>query len=107
MGVAAACGQRRPRDEHLGHLTPGDAIIVPVTRAAAELLQEAVELDEADRIDRAAELLATANGPADADWEEAWGAELDRRTAEADRTGNAGDTWEEVRAHVLSRARGA
>lgn len=82
------------------------ATIVEMTRAAAKLLQEALELGEADRIDLAAELLATVNGPADADWEQAWGAELDRRTAEADRTGNAGDTWEEVRAHVLSRTRG-
>ena len=81
-------------------------MVVRMTRTAARL-QEALESGEADRVDRAAESLAAVNGPADADWEQAWGAELDRRTADADRTGNAGDTWEEVRADVLCGTRGS
>ena len=74
-----------------------------MTRATAELLREALELTPAERLDLAAELLATVDGPADADWERAWGDELERRADEADLAAVAGDDWAAVRARVLSR----
>lgn len=68
---------------------------------------EALNLDEADRLRLAAELIDSVEGPADPDWERAWGAELDRRSDAADdreaRGEPRGVEWAEVRASILRR----
>ena len=66
-----------------------------VTKASAKLLHEALALSTEERMDLAAELLASVDGPADPAWEAAWQAEIDRRVTEA-------DACAEVRARVLS-----
>jgi putative addiction module component (TIGR02574 family) len=71
-----------------------------MTRAVASLLRDALDLSEAERIDLASELLASVDGPADADWDDAWAAELDRRADEADGSGDHGDSWADVRARI-------
>lgn len=61
---------------------------------------EALNLDEADRLRLAAELIDSVDGPADPGWDEAWLTEIqarrDRGTADA-------IPWAEARARVLRR----
>ena len=68
---------------------------------------EALNLDEADRLRLAAELIDSVEGPADPAWEHAWSAELDRRSADADareaRGEPRGSEWSDVRAGILRR----
>lgn len=62
---------------------------------------EAMALDPADRLRLAAELLDSVEEPTDAGWASTWSAELDRRVAEAERSGDRGRPWDEVRAVLL------
>ena len=63
----------------------------------------ALALPEEDRLALAAELIDSVEGAEDAGWASAWSAELDRRVAEADRTGDRGRPWAEVRTGLLER----
>lgn len=72
-----------------------------MTNAANKVLTDALALTPDERMDLAAELLASVDGPADPDWEPAWQAELDRRAAASDATGTPPAEWSEVRARVL------
>jgi len=74
-----------------------------VTKASAKLLSDALALTPEERMDIAAELLASVDGPPDPAWEQAWQAELDRRVTEADASEAVPPTWAEVRARVLSK----
>lgn len=62
---------------------------------------EAMALDPADRLRLASELIDSVEGAEDPGWAAAWSAELDRRVAEAERTGDRGRSWDEVRADLL------
>jgi putative addiction module component (TIGR02574 family) len=74
-----------------------------VTKAATEILTEALALTPEERMDLAAELLASVDGPADPDWEQAWQAELDRRASTSDASNTPAAEWSEVRARVLGK----
>jgi len=50
-----------------------------MTKAAQAVLADALRLDADARAELAAELLASLDGPADADAEAAWDAEIERR----------------------------
>lgn len=69
------------------------------------IARQALELDPADRLQLAAELIDSVEGPADPGWSGAWTAELRRRSAEADareaRGEPRGSEWSEVRARLL------
>ena len=56
-----------------------------------------------DRLKLRAKLLASADDPADPDWESAWMAELDRRLEAANANPDSGSEWPEVRARILAR----
>ena len=72
-----------------------------MTRAARDLLGNALALPEDERLELAAELLASVDGPADPDWDAAWLAELDVRAAA---TGDSkGQDWSQVRSRILER----
>jgi putative addiction module component (TIGR02574 family) len=71
--------------------------------AARKLLDEALSLSEGERLEIASELIASVDGPPDADWEAAWLAELDRRVEAANRRGTPAPEWAEVRARALQR----
>ncbi|MBM4368362.1 MAG: addiction module protein [Deltaproteobacteria bacterium] len=62
---------------------------------------EAMALDPADRLRLAQELLDSVEEPGDPGWAPVWAAELDRRVAEAEHTGDRGRPWDEVRAELL------
>ena len=74
-----------------------------MTDAAKKLLEAAKALSEEERLELASELIASVDGPPDADWESAWLAELDRRVEAAQSKGKPAPEWSEVRARVLSQ----
>lgn len=74
-----------------------------MTKAATKILTEALALSPEERMELAAELLASVDGPADPDWEPAWQAELDRRAAASDASSTPPAEWSEVRARVLRK----
>ncbi|HEY3805197.1 MAG TPA: addiction module protein [Kofleriaceae bacterium] len=74
-----------------------------MTKAATKVLTEALALTPEERMDLAAELLASVDGPADPDWEQAWQAELDRRAAASDASTTPPAEWSDVRARVLGK----
>ena len=76
-----------------------------MANAARNVLEAALELTEEDPLEIAAELMARVGGPTDPEWERAWLAELDRRVAKADATGDRGETLEAVRARLFPTLR--
>jgi putative addiction module component (TIGR02574 family) len=66
-----------------------------MTRAARELLDEALQLPLDDRAKLAAELLKSLQ-EAEADHEEAWAAEIERRVAAVDAGELASTDWRTV-----------
>ncbi len=76
-----------------------------MTGVARKLLQDLLALPEEDRAELASELIASLDGPPDADWEETWLHELDRRVAAAEANGDTGDDWAAVRASILAELR--
>jgi putative addiction module component (TIGR02574 family) len=67
------------------------------------VLEEALGLSAADRADLAAELLSSLDGPADADAESAWLAEIERRALRAASGESIGVSRDEVRARIARR----
>ena len=74
-----------------------------MTEAARKILEEVLALSEDERLELASEILASVDGPHEADWEEAWLAELDRRSEAAEARGEKGSDWSEARARILAR----
>lgn len=72
-------------------------------RTARSLLTEALALPEDERLQLASELIASIDGSADAEWEEAWLAELDRRIEAARTRSEPAAEWVTVRTRVLER----
>jgi putative addiction module component (TIGR02574 family) len=78
-----------------------------MTEAARKLLEDVLALPEDERLELASEIIASVDGPADADWEAAWLAELDRRVDAANERGEDGADWKDVRSRILKRIGGA
>jgi putative addiction module component (TIGR02574 family) len=74
-----------------------------MTDAARKLLEDVLALPEDERLELASEIIASVDGPRDADWDASWLAELDRRTAVARQRGESGSDWTEARARILKR----
>ena len=68
-----------------------------------KIADDALALPEQDRLALATELIDSVEGAEDTDWAAAWSVELDHRVAEADRTGDRGRPWSQVRAELLER----
>lgn len=73
-----------------------------MTDAARQLLDDVLALPEKERAEIASELLASLDGPPDSDWDATWLDELDRRTEAAQKRGQPGAEWVEVRARLLT-----
>lgn len=71
-----------------------------MTQAAAAILAEALRLDEPARAELAAELLASLDGPADADAETEWAAEIERRVASIESGTATLEPWDQVRCRI-------
>ena len=74
-----------------------------VRNSARKLLQGVLGLSEEDRVRIATELLASLDGPPDADWDEAWATDLESRQRAAEERGVVAPEWGEVRAWILAR----
>jgi putative addiction module component (TIGR02574 family) len=74
-----------------------------MSEPAQDVLNAALKLPVPERAQVAAELLASLDGESDADVEEAWAAEIERRV-ERIRTGKAtGRPWSQVRDDLQRR----
>jgi putative addiction module component (TIGR02574 family) len=74
-----------------------------MTSSSRKLLQDALVLPEEERLEHASEIIASVDGPGDADWDAAWLAELDRRAEAARAGGETASEWTDVRARILQR----
>jgi len=74
-----------------------------MSSSARKLLQDSLALPEDERLELASEIIASVDGPRDADWEATWLAELDRRSEAAKARGEPADEWIEVRGRILKR----
>jgi putative addiction module component (TIGR02574 family) len=71
-----------------------------MTKAAEAVLAEALRLDVKARAEVAAELLASLDGPADADAEEAWAAEIERRVQALEAGAERLESWDDVKRRI-------
>ncbi len=74
-----------------------------MSEAARKIIEQALALPEEDRLAVAAELIDSVEGPEESAWAGSWSDELDRRVAEADRTGDRGRPWDQIRSDILER----
>ncbi len=72
----------------------------PMTKAAEAVLADALKLDAEARAGLAAELLASLDGPADPDAEEAWEVEIARRVAAIESGTVQLEPWEAVKRRI-------
>ena len=71
-----------------------------MTKAAQEVLADALSLEPEARADVAAELLASLDGPTDPDAEAAWDAEIARRITAIEAGAIRLEPWSEVRRRI-------
>jgi hypothetical protein len=72
---------------------------------AQKVLGEALDLTDDERAEVALELVASLDGPRDADAEEAWAIEIERRARLALSNPNGGEDWSAVWAEIESKLR--
>jgi putative addiction module component (TIGR02574 family) len=71
-----------------------------MTKPLATVLAEALRLDDDARAELAAELLASLDGPADPDAEQAWTTEIGRRVAAIEAGTMPLEPWGDVRRRI-------
>lgn len=77
-----------------------------MTKAAEAVLADALKLDSESRAQLATELLASLDGPADPDAEEAWQAEIARRAADLEAGKLKLESWAEVKRRIEKKILG-
>ncbi|MSP62324.1 MAG: hypothetical protein EXR72_18730 [Myxococcales bacterium] len=76
-----------------------------MTRRGEDLLRDALDLAVEERAHLAAELMASVDGAPDADAEEAWAVEIERRAKRALSEQAPGEDWSTVEARLAARLR--
>lgn len=71
-----------------------------MTKPLTAVLADALQLDEQARAALASELLASLDGPADADAGQAWGEDIARRIAAIEAGTVELEPWDEVRRRI-------
>ena len=71
----------------------------------AEILKAALELPAAEREQLADDLWASLHGETEADVEQAWAAEIERRIDDADKNAVKSIPWTDVRSEALDAVR--
>lgn len=71
--------------------------------AAKQIIEDALRLPLNERATVVAELIASIDGEPDADAEEAWNAEIERRALRALRGESTGRDWASVRADLEAK----
>jgi putative addiction module component (TIGR02574 family) len=74
-----------------------------VSERVARVVEQALQLTVEERAEVAAELLASVDGEPDADAEQAWAAEIERRAHRALSGESEGTDWETVRARIEAK----
>jgi putative addiction module component (TIGR02574 family) len=69
-------------------------------KAVRDVLADALRLEPDSRAEVAEELLASLDGPADADAEAAWDAEIERRIAAIESGTHRLEAWEDVKRRI-------
>ena len=77
-----------------------ERIIPGMTRAAKAVLAEALRLGPDERAELASEVLASLDGPIDADAESAWEQEIRRRIAGIDAGTVELESWDDVKNRI-------
>jgi Putative addiction module component len=72
---------------------------------AQKVLGEAMDLTDEERAEVALELVASLDGPRDADAENAWVAEIERRARRVLSDPDGGEDWSAARAEIESKLR--
>ena len=75
-----------------------------MTKAAEQLLSDAMALNDAERADLAARLLDTLDPSADSDYARAWEAEIETRVRELDQGQAKAIPWEQARRTIRQGA---
>ena len=76
-----------------------------MSETARQILEEALRLPLDQRATVIAELIASMDGEPDADAEQAWAAEIERRARRALRGESSGRDWSSVRSDLDARHR--
>ncbi len=71
-----------------------------MTKPMTSVLADALRLDDDARAELAAELLASLDGPADPDAEQAWDTEIEHRIKAIEAGDIALEPWDEVRRRI-------
>ncbi len=71
-----------------------------MVKTTEALLADALRLDPKARAELASELLASLDGPADPDAEQAWAAEIDRRVKALEAGTEPLESWEDVKRRI-------
>jgi putative addiction module component (TIGR02574 family) len=71
--------------------------------ATRKLLDDILALSAEERLELAAEILASVEGPVDEDWDAAWLDECERRSRAAAERQEPASTWAEARDRILAR----
>ena len=74
--------------------------ITDMTKATEAVLADALRLDADSRARLAAEILASLDGPADPDADQAWKAEIARRVADLEAGKLKLESWAEVKRRI-------
>ena len=77
----------------------------PLDDRAQKMLGEALDLTDEERAQVALEKVASLDGPRDADAEDAWVAEIERRARRALADSDGGEDWSTARAEIESKLR--
>jgi hypothetical protein len=93
-------GTKKVRRRH-----PQAGYILGISGRAQKVLGEALGLTDDERADVALELVASLDGPTDADADAAWVVEIERRARGVLADADAGQEWSVVRAELESKLR--
>ena len=74
-----------------------------MTDSGREILGKALGLSEGERLELATELIASVDGPSDADWDTIWRAELDNRLEAERKQESPSSDWAAARRRILNR----
>lgn len=74
-----------------------------MTSRAAQIYTQALELDVDERAELVTKMIASIDGVADADAENAWAVEIEHRARRAIASESQGTDWESIRSRVESK----
>ena len=74
-----------------------------MTRAAKDLLAEAMRLPEDERLELASGLISSVDGPGEPGWDDAWFEEALARDARHPERLSSSREWTQVRARLLAK----